>query len=160
MGGAMTLITLPRRSKGRPSTNQKEAFEKELDNWCAVIQQINSTLDFRVSSRGWCYILEEKCGLLKGDFDTAQKIINDCRKSGKLPLDICDHDDGRGADGALVEFERSLIRERTRAGLAVARRVGRAGGRPQKLTEGEQTFKASPAREAAATSIRRVGLLV
>jgi DNA invertase Pin-like site-specific DNA recombinase len=37
--------------------------------------------------------------------------------------------------GALAEFERSLIRERTRAGLTAARRAGRTGGRPPKLTE-------------------------
>jgi len=37
--------------------------------------------------------------------------------------------------GALAEFERSLIRERIRAGLAAARRAGRTGGRPPKLTE-------------------------
>jgi DNA invertase Pin-like site-specific DNA recombinase len=37
--------------------------------------------------------------------------------------------------GALAEFERSLIRERTRAGLAAARRAGRTGGRPPKLTD-------------------------
>jgi DNA invertase Pin-like site-specific DNA recombinase len=37
--------------------------------------------------------------------------------------------------GALAEFERSLIRERTQAGLAAARRAGRIGGRPPKLTE-------------------------
>jgi DNA invertase Pin-like site-specific DNA recombinase len=36
--------------------------------------------------------------------------------------------------GALAEFERSLIRERTQAGLA-ARRAGRTGGRPPKLTD-------------------------
>ena len=35
--------------------------------------------------------------------------------------------------GALAEFERSLIRERTHAGLAAARCVGRLGGRPPKL---------------------------
>jgi DNA invertase Pin-like site-specific DNA recombinase len=35
--------------------------------------------------------------------------------------------------GALAEFERELIRERTRAGLAVARARGRQGGRPKKL---------------------------
>jgi DNA invertase Pin-like site-specific DNA recombinase len=38
---------------------------------------------------------------------------------------------------ALAEFERSLIRERTRAGLAAARRVGRTGGRPRKLDDGD-----------------------
>lgn len=36
--------------------------------------------------------------------------------------------------GALAEFERELIRERTRAGLVAARARGRKGGRPRKLT--------------------------
>lgn len=35
--------------------------------------------------------------------------------------------------GALAEFERALIRERTRAGLAAARARGRKGGRPKAL---------------------------
>jgi len=35
--------------------------------------------------------------------------------------------------GALAEFERDLIRERTQAGLAAARARGRTGGRPKKL---------------------------
>ena len=36
--------------------------------------------------------------------------------------------------GALAEFERNLIRERTQAGLAAARTRGRKGGRPKALT--------------------------
>jgi DNA invertase Pin-like site-specific DNA recombinase len=36
--------------------------------------------------------------------------------------------------GALAEFERDLIRERTRAGLAAARARGRKGGRPKLLS--------------------------
>ena len=36
--------------------------------------------------------------------------------------------------GALAEFERNLIRERTQAGLQAARARGRKGGRQQKLT--------------------------
>ncbi len=35
--------------------------------------------------------------------------------------------------GALAEFERDLIRERTNAGLAAAKARGRKGGRPRKL---------------------------
>ncbi|GHO48465.1 recombinase family protein [Ktedonospora formicarum] len=35
--------------------------------------------------------------------------------------------------GALAEFERDLIRERTNAGLTAARARGRVGGRPRKL---------------------------
>ena len=37
--------------------------------------------------------------------------------------------------GALAEFERNLIRERTMAGLKAARARGRKGGRPRKLTQ-------------------------
>jgi DNA invertase Pin-like site-specific DNA recombinase len=40
--------------------------------------------------------------------------------------------------GALAEFERNLIRERTIAGLAAARARGKLGGRPRKLaTDGK-----------------------
>jgi DNA invertase Pin-like site-specific DNA recombinase len=37
--------------------------------------------------------------------------------------------------GALAEFEREVIRERTRAGLVAARARGRLGGRPSSVTE-------------------------
>jgi DNA invertase Pin-like site-specific DNA recombinase len=40
--------------------------------------------------------------------------------------------------GALAEFERDLIRERTHAGLAAARARGRLGGRPKKLADSKQ----------------------
>lgn len=39
-----------------------------------------------------------------------------------------------GIFAALAEFERALIAERTRAGLAAARARGRKGGRPRKMT--------------------------
>ena len=47
--------------------------------------------------------------------------------------------------GALAEFERDLIRERTRAGLAAARARGHQGGRPKKL--------ATPAKLALARTL-------
>ena len=37
--------------------------------------------------------------------------------------------------GALAEFERDVIRDRTKAGLEAARARGRKGGRPRKLTD-------------------------
>lgn len=39
--------------------------------------------------------------------------------------------------GALAEFERAVIRERTRAGLDAARSGGKVGGRPRKLTDAD-----------------------
>jgi DNA invertase Pin-like site-specific DNA recombinase len=38
---------------------------------------------------------------------------------------------------AMAEFERDMIRERTRAGLDVARAAGRKGGRPPKLSDAD-----------------------
>jgi DNA invertase Pin-like site-specific DNA recombinase len=40
--------------------------------------------------------------------------------------------------GALAEFERNLIRERTQAGLTAARARGRFGGRPKKIQDNSQ----------------------
>ena len=49
--------------------------------------------------------------------------------------------------GALAEFERGVIRERTMAGLDAARREGRIGGRPRAL--GDKDIKAAKALMAA-----------
>jgi len=57
-------------------------------------------------------------------FKSLQETIDTTSPSGKLIFHIF---------GALSEFERNLIRERTRAGLAAARARGRQGGRPKKL---------------------------
>ena len=42
--------------------------------------------------------------------------------------------------GALSEFERNLIKERTKAGLAAARMRGRQGGRPKKLSSSKRSL--------------------
>jgi hypothetical protein len=94
----MTLIQFPTRSRGRPSAAATEKYEAERAAFCKAILEIRSRLDFEVSSRGWCYILEDTGGLLKSEFDRAQALINECRKIGLLPLDICVVDDGRTSD--------------------------------------------------------------
>ncbi len=90
-------LVLPRRGRGRPTPEAEAEYQHRLERWCAAFLEINSGLDFKVSSRGWAYVLEEH-GLEKGDFDDAQKLINACRKSGLLPLDICAEDEGRQAE--------------------------------------------------------------
>ena len=49
--------------------------------------------------------------------------------------------------GALAEFERHLIRERTNAGLAAARARGRQGGRPVLLDESKKSLAIKLYRE-------------
>lgn len=55
-----------------------------------------------------------------------QETIDTSSSSGKLIFHIF---------GALAEFERSLIKERTQAGLQAARARGRKGGRPESLNK-------------------------
>ena len=57
-------------------------------------------------------------------FRSLQESIDTTTSSGRLIFHIF---------GALAEFERNLIRERTMAGLRAARARGRIGGRPRKL---------------------------
>ena len=59
-------------------------------------------------------------------FKSLQEGIDTTTSGGKLVFHIF---------GALAEFERSLIRERTNAGLKAARARGRNGGRPKALTD-------------------------
>ena len=58
------------------------------------------------------------------DFISLTEKIDTTTPGGKLIFHLM---------GALAEFERDLIRERTNAGLAAARARGRVGGRPKKL---------------------------
>jgi DNA invertase Pin-like site-specific DNA recombinase len=58
-------------------------------------------------------------------FKSIQENIDTTTSGGKLVFHIF---------GALAEFERDIIRERTNAGLQAARARGRKGGRPKSLT--------------------------
>jgi len=91
-------ISLPIVKMGRRTADAEMLYQQQVELFCKRIKEVNSSLDFQVTSRGWCYLLEEY-GLNKGDFDKAQILINDCRKSGNLPLNICAEDSTRTAEG-------------------------------------------------------------
>lgn len=59
-------------------------------------------------------------------FKSLTEAIDTTTAGGKLVFHIF---------GSLAEFERSIIRERTRAGLQAARARGKQGGRPPALTQ-------------------------
>ena len=59
-------------------------------------------------------------------FQSVQEAIDTTTSGGKLGFHVL---------GALAEFERDILRERTLAGLAAARARGRKGGRPHGLDD-------------------------
>lgn len=70
------------------------------------------------------YLEDQKVGLL-----SLHEAIDTATTSGKLTFHLF---------GALAEFERNLIRERTQVGLAAARSRGKKGGRPTALNKDER----------------------
>ena len=83
---------------------------------------------------GWMtYLEEEKVGL-----SSLHEAIDTTTTSGKLTFHLF---------GALAEFERSLIRERTQAGLAAARSRGKKGGRPTALSKDKRDLAVKLYRE-------------
>jgi len=59
-------------------------------------------------------------------FRSLQENIDTGNSGGKLIFHVF---------GALAEFERDIIRERTKAGMAAAKTRGRVGGRPRKMNQ-------------------------
>jgi DNA invertase Pin-like site-specific DNA recombinase len=80
----------------------------------------------------------------KVGFRSLQESLDTRTSGGKLVFHVF---------GALAEFERDIIRERTNAGLAAARARGRKGGRPRVL-DGEKTALARTLhKEGTATAV-------
>jgi len=75
-------------------------------------------------------------------FRSLQESIDTTTSGGKLIFHVF---------GALAEFERDLIRERTRAGLQSARARGRRGGRPRALDEKRLALARSLHKDAGNT---------
>ena len=73
--------------------------------------------------------LLEKITEAKAGFRSLTKAIDTTTSAGRMMLQML---------GAFAEFERSMVRERTRLGLLAAREQGRVGGRPPKLSANQQ----------------------
>jgi len=65
----------------------------------------------------------------KAGFRSLTEAIDTTTPAGRMMMQML---------GAFAEFERAMLRERTKAGLETARKEGRIGGRPPKLTPHQQ----------------------
>ena len=89
-------LTLPPPKKpGRRSKADKIALQTSLLLFADGIKIIQKTIDEKVSSRGWAYLIENFGLIDKSQFDYVQGLINECRKNGMLPLDFVAADEAR-----------------------------------------------------------------
>jgi DNA invertase Pin-like site-specific DNA recombinase len=71
----------------------------------------------------------DRLGEAKAGFRSLTEAIDTTTSAGRMMMQMV---------GAFAEFERSMLRERTKAGLESARREGRIGGRRPKLSPQQQ----------------------
>lgn len=107
-----------------------KADRPELLQLCEVLRTGDTVVVWRLDrlGRSLKHLIEtvEKFEALGVGFQSVTEAIDTTTSGNKLVFHIF---------AALAEFERTLIRERTRAGLKAARARGRQGGRPVLLGE-------------------------
>jgi DNA invertase Pin-like site-specific DNA recombinase len=105
-----------------------KAERKGLDEALAYVRPGDTFVVWKLdrAGRSLTHLIELLKNLQKRgiEFISLTEKIDTTTPGGKLTFHLM---------GALAEFERDLIRERTNAGLVAARARGRIGGRPRKL---------------------------
>ena len=86
----------PRRRPGNIKEKDLIKYENRVSDFIKTLISIQSGLDFKMSARGWCYVIEGKNLINKSDFDACEKLINTCRKNGMLPNGFIAGDKSRG----------------------------------------------------------------
>ncbi len=89
-------IKIPKRKPGKQSKEKDEKYLEEANAFANYLKQLQSTIGFKISSRGWGYILEGNGLITKAQIDDAQWAINNLRKEGILPIDFTAVDVTRG----------------------------------------------------------------
>lgn len=83
---------------------------KQLGVFVEYIEDLSRQIGFRVSSRGWGYILEQRGLIDKSQFDKVEGVINRCRRDGLLPVDFVAEEAARAFSNIEVPTEDSHAR--------------------------------------------------
>lgn len=78
---------------------KKKYKREELEDFAKKLMDISDDIGFKVSSRGWCYILEGYRLINKDEFDKVDSLINNCRRYGYLPIDFVAEESSRQFHG-------------------------------------------------------------
>lgn len=87
---------------------KKYATKQRKPVFANQLIEIQNKIDFKMSSRGWCYFFENLRIINKDQFSKIEKLINDCRKKGFIPVDFVAEDEGRAFSGVEIPDNRSV----------------------------------------------------
>lgn len=72
---------------------------KNLGEFAEFLRDLSREIGFKVSSRGWSYLLETRRLINKDEFDKVTNLINRCRREGYLPIDFVAEEEARSFKG-------------------------------------------------------------
>lgn len=87
----------------------KKLTRKNLSDFAELIKTIQEDIPFKVSSRGWCYLMEQRGYINKTQFDKVESAVNRCRKEGLLPVDFVKEEEARAFSGVESQTEHSIL---------------------------------------------------
>jgi hypothetical protein len=90
---------------------KKRYNAKDLKQFADIMRGLSRKIGFKVSSRGWGYILEGERLINKDQFDKVATLINDCRKAGYLPIDFVAEEAARQFSGVEVPDKKSVVHQ-------------------------------------------------
>ena len=113
---------------------ERPGLDKALDH----VRKGDTLVIWKLDRLGRSLSIVEELKQQGADFASVQDGFDTSSASGKMVFSVI---------GAMAEYERNLMRERTMAGLAAARARGRMGGRPKSLDGGQVKVAIALAKE-------------
>lgn len=84
--------------------------KNEMQEFANELKKISQQIGFKVSARGWCYILEQDGLITKAEFNLVENLINNgCRRNGTLPIDFVAEEEARKFSGVEIPEKESPI---------------------------------------------------
>jgi hypothetical protein len=77
----------------------KNFTKKKLIEFADILVAMRQKIGFKVSSRGWCYLMEQAGYINKNQFNKVDDAINRARKEGFLPVDFVAEEKARMFSG-------------------------------------------------------------
>jgi hypothetical protein len=85
----------------------KKSTHARLAEFAALLQKMSSEIGFRVSSRGWCYLLEQGGAINKDQFNKVESWVNRCRRKGLVPIDFVADESARQFQGVEIPTDQT-----------------------------------------------------
>lgn len=80
----------------------------QLQEFATELKRLSNQVGFKLSSRGWAYIMEQNRMINKDEFDKVTNLINKCRKEGLIPIDFVAEESSRQFEGVETPYNGTI----------------------------------------------------